>query len=217
MRRPIALLCCALFVLAPACVSTTRPPIPPEYAPHPNTPANALRRLEWSWDHRNCDALAPLFTDDYRFVFGEVDSAGNLWRDDPWTREDELAASCNLFQRAADVDLDFPRELVTLPDERPGRNPRWHKTIRTAFGLRVAADLDGAPQVIEASGHARFFFVRGDSALIPPDLVARGFGPDSTRWWIERWEDESLPAGAPGAAAHPAWQRSWGGIKALFR
>ena len=30
------------------------------------------------------------------------------------------------------------------------------------------------------------------AAAIPAELQARGFKPDSLRWWIDRWEDETL-------------------------
>jgi hypothetical protein len=45
-------------------------------------------------------------------------------------------------------------------------------------------------QDFQVLGSARFFLVRGDSVAIPPELNTR-FGQDSTRWWIERWEDET--------------------------
>jgi hypothetical protein len=43
--------------------------------------------------------------------------------------------------------------------------------------------------------------VRGDSARIPQVLRDRGYGPDSTRWWIDRWEDAPPPGGRAGLAA----------------
>lgn len=216
MRRRFAFLPYLLLALAASCVQSTRPvPIPPERSPVPNTPVNAVRLLEWAWDHRNCEVLSPLFTDDFVFVFAIGDSAGNPYRSSPWTREDELAASCNLFQNAVDVQLDLDRTPVALPDDRPGKDPKWHKSIRTPVSLRVTIDQGGGPEVLEVSGFAKLYTVRGDSAAIPPDLVARGFGPDSTRWWFDRWEDETLPAG--GSGAHPTQGRSWGAIKSLFR
>ena len=59
--------------------------------------------------------------------------------------------------------------------------------------------------------------VRGDSAAIPAEL---GFGPDSTRWYIERWEDETLSSGSrtlPVAAPQPARNTTWGMILTLYR
>jgi len=51
-------------------------------------------------------------------------------------------------------------------------------TAHRAVRLQVRQDLD-----------LNFFVVRGDSAQIPPQLMARGFRPDTTRWYIERLED----------------------------
>ena len=45
---------------------------------------------------------------------------------------------------------------------------------------------------------ALFFVVRGDSARIPKDMVDRGFGPDKNRWYIERWEDQTVGGGGAG-------------------
>jgi len=64
-------------------------------------------------------------------------------------------------------------------------------------------------------GFANFFMVRGDSALIPADLAARGFRPDSTRWYIERWEDDTFQE--VGARAMPTSTATWGTIKVLYR
>jgi len=215
MRRSIVVVCAALFAFASSCDRVTRPPIPPETAPTPSSPVNAVRLLEWAWDHRNCETLEPLFTEDFQFVFVAGDPAGGAWQDTPWTREDELAASCNLFARAIDVRLDMGQSLVALTDPRPGKNPAWHKSVHAPVNLAVTASGDAGPEVSEVSGYAYFYLVRGDSAAIPPELVARGFGPDSTRWWIDRWVDATLPSG--GAGAHPAQLRSWGAIKVLFR
>jgi len=217
MRRAFTVLLVALFTLALSCREAIRSFAPPLPAPPPvaNTPANAVRLLEWTWEHRDCEALSPLFTEDFVFAFAAADSAGSPYRSDPWTREDELAASCALFEHADDIRLDSDRTLIALPDDRPGRNPIWRKTIRTMVSLEVTADRGGGPEVFEVNGYAKFYLVRGDSAAIPAELVQRGFVPDSTRWWFDRWEDETLPAG--GTRAHPTAATSWGRIKVLFR
>ena len=85
-------------------------------------------------------------------------------------------------------------------------------------------------------GNARFFVVRGDSAMIPQEL---SFKPDSTRWYIERWEDYTLnlhavPRAPPGRGscrgppprrpgrlrrpglARPHFDVTWGRIKSLY-
>jgi hypothetical protein len=57
--------------------------------------------------------------------------------------------------------------------------------------LRIETDEES----FQVTGDARFFVVRGDSALIPQDMLDRGFRPDKDRWYIERWEDETQGSG----------------------
>jgi hypothetical protein len=163
--------------------------IPP---PTPNSPQNVIRLFEWCWKNRDITVYPRIFTDDYRFVFALGDSAGNPDRDKPWLREDEVNSARNLFvgggsaSPASSISLTLDPTLRALPDSRPGKNPTWHKEIVTSVDLAIKTE-DGADYRIV--GDARFFVVRGDSALIPSDL---GVAPDSTRWWIEQWNDETL-------------------------
>ncbi|MCC6348628.1 MAG: hypothetical protein IT347_03435 [Candidatus Eisenbacteria bacterium] len=215
MRRSVVILSCLLLVASASCGKSSRPVAAVPGAPPPaDSPANAVRLLEWSWQRRDCDALPPLFTDDYRFVFAAGDSAGGAYSVTPWVRADELAASCGAFGQAVDIDVNLGPPLAELPDDRPGRNPVWHRSIRAPVSLKVTVDRGGGPELVEVHGYARFYFVRGDSAAIPAELAARGVRPDSTRWWMDRWEDETLPE---GVRANPTQTRTWGSIKAQFR
>lgn len=190
-------------------VSTARVASTP--APAPNTPANVIRLFEWCWKNRGIKEYEEIFTDDYRFQFALGDSAGNAYRDAPFTREDELRTATGLFvgtadhDPASDIELDLDKTLIALNDDRPGKTAPWHYSIRTKVNLKVTIDRGSGPEVNEVNGYAKFYIVRGDSAVIPRELAARGFGPDPNRWWIERWEDETLPPGssatAPGASA----------------
>ncbi len=186
-------------------VSTQRATSTP--APVPNSAANVVRLFEWCWNNRGIQEYEEIFTDDFRFQFALGDSAGNAYRDVPWTREDELRSATGLFvgtpdhPAATEIDLSLDKTLYALPDDRPGKNPIWHKSIRSSVTLTVTLEGQGLNEV---RGYAKFYLVRGDSAVIPPELVAKGFKPDSLRWWIDRWEDETLPASAavpPGTAA----------------
>lgn len=185
-------------------VSTARVASTP--APVPNTERNVIRLFEWCWKYRGIKEYEEIFTDDYRFQFALGDSAGNAYRDAPYTREDELRSATGLFvgtadrSPASDIQLDLDKSLTALPDDRPGKNNKWHRSIRTKVNLKVTIDRGSGPEVNEVNGYAKFYVVRGDSAVIPPELAARGFLPDSNRWWIERWEDETLPAGGTALA-----------------
>jgi hypothetical protein len=97
--------------------------------------------------------------------------------------------------------------------------------------LKMTFDQNGSPEVTSVTGSALFYVVRGDSALIPSEFGTR-FRGDSTRWWIERWEDETAGASSPAsaqpvgrAARHPARPNSgflppgpatWGQVKTAY-
>lgn len=218
MRRfvpALGVLALLLGLSSVSCLKGSRSTWPnPALAPTPDSPVAAVRLLEWAWNHENCGVVQGLLTDDFQFVFHPGDSAGNAYRDVPWGREDEIAASCHLFSEARSIRLSFDRDLVDLPDNRPGKNPGFHRLIHT--GVRVIAVIPGSSgdQVHEVTGSAAFYAVRGDSAVLPPDLVARGFGPDPGRWYLERCEDATLPNGLRSNAVA---RESWGALKAAFR
>lgn len=187
-------------LVSTARVASTPPPVP-------NSAANVVKLFEWCWKNRGIKEYEEIFTDDYRFQFALGDSAGNAYRDAPYTREDELRAATGLFvgtidhQPATDIQLDLDKNLIPLPDDRPGKDQiTWHRSIRTKVNLKVTLDRGAGPEVNEVNGYAKFYLVRGDSAAIPPELAARGFQPDPNRWWIERWEDETLPPGSTAQA-----------------
>jgi len=212
MKRPIPTLLAPLVALGLAgCFNPFSPTILTErvtsVAPSPTTPQNAVRLFEWCWKNRGVEEYKELFTEDYVFLSAGLDSAGNQTREIQARRDDELQTAENMFIGSAErppaekIQLDFDRNLIPFPDTRAGKNPIWHKTVRTTVSLKVQIDQGN---LVEVTGYALFFLVRGDSAAIPAELKARGFKPDSLRWWIDRWEDETLaPEGlvaGPGAA-----------------
>lgn len=254
--RPLAalLLMASAFALA-GCFNPFSPRIAPvlgqsKPAPVPNSAPNLLRLFEWCYNNQAIAEYRELFTDDYRFLFSPTDSAGAEWRGQPYTREDELISATNLFvggsatePPASSIRLTLDRNFFVFPDPTyPWDYPvgRWHKNIRTTVTLVIRTE-DGSST--EITGHANFFMIRGDSALIPEELRLKGFGPDTTRWYIRRWEDETTPEGgiaqtaalaalrrpAAGGAAVPLrvittpqpaaiqGEVSWGAIKAYYR
>ncbi len=206
--------------------------------PVPNSPANVLRLFEWCYNNRDPVVYRELFTDDYRFYFSTLDPEGAAYLDRPWTREDELISTTKLFlggeatqPAATSISLYLDRNLVVRNDPRSGKLGRWHKSIRTTVALSIVA---GGNQS-NVTGSALFYVVRGDSALIPDELAQRGFLPDSNRWYIERWEDDTVQSNPPpegrslpgpgvdsrrarptGATALPS-RLSWGGLKVIYR
>ncbi len=180
--------------------------------PEARTPEGALRLLEWCWNQGEILHYGMLFTDDYRFQFSLLDPYGNPYRDNPWTREDEIMSATHLFQgghatepAASSITLTLDRNFRVSDDPRPGKNGKWHKRMRTSVALTIV-DPDQETQV---TGFANFFLVRGDSALIPQELLNGGLQPDSTRWYIERWEDDTAQSGG-GLRALPTRSATWG-------
>ena len=177
-------------------------------APRPESPEDAVRLFEWCWVNRGLEEYKGLFTDDYVFLSALPDSAGNGGRDVITRRTDEMDTAENMFigtaehAPAAKITLNFDRSLRSQSDTRPNHPDSLYKLIRTSVDLQVTVD-DG--NILEVSGHALFYLVRGDVAVIPPELIAAGVTKDRKRWWIERWEDETLPeaGGASARRAHP--------------
>lgn len=189
---------------APRLAPTVGVYIPP---PTPNSPQNVIRLFEWCWNNRDITLYSQIFTDDFQFVFALGDSAGNMFRDAPLYRSEELEIARHLFvgggaqAPATSIVLRLDPTLRATADSRPGKNAKWHKEILTSVDLAIKTEDE---QDYRVTGYARFFVVRGDSALIPEDMKAAGFGPDSTRWYIEQWNDETLSGAGGAAAVQPA-------------
>lgn len=223
MRRTApGLAALALLVTIAGCFNPFRPDILNQRvtttAPTPNSPQNAVKLFEWCWVNRGVDEYRELFTDDYVFISAEKDSAGGQNRDIQARRDDEVQTAENMFIGSAErapaeqITLLFDQNLIPIADSRPGKNPWWHKQIRTSVNLKVRIDSNNT---VEVTGNALFFLTRGDSAAIPQELIDRGLKPapgDTTsnqalRWWIDRWEDETL-SGAALVADRSAQVRS---------
>lgn len=243
----LVLLTLLVAALAAGCFNPFSPLIAPVRGfvsppPVPSSATGVLRLFEWCYNNKAIAEYSELFTADYQFLFSPLDSAGADYRGTPWRREDEIISTTQLFvgggaeSPASSILLNLDKNFVVLPD---GRTPwpiafdptgRWHKTIRTQVLLNIRTS-DG--NAIDISGAARFFFVRGDSALIPDELKPR-FQGDSTRWFISRWEDETVqptivassggalarlrPAGRIATASAqdltPTQAVTWGSLKA---
>lgn len=198
MRLPLALCAILAALVTAGCGSRVidlRDPPDPDTLPAPSTPEAAVMRLEWAWNRRDPAPLEDLFTADYRFECSGADTT----LPDALFRGPELEFSNRLFVSgtatrppARNITLVLDRPLVVEPDS--ALPMPWHARVSSglSIGIRVP---DGDYRV---SGSCRFTLVRGDSARIPQELVDQGYRPDSTRWWIRRWEDvPSAPRTTP--------------------
>ena len=220
---PTRILAAALLALVLGACAHKNPGAPVvvrSAAPAPNSPVNVIRTFAWAVANHDTAAYMAVLTDDFRFQFAPNDSAGNPYRDQPWDRAIEGAAVGHMMvgggtvAPASGILLTIDNVLVAQSDPRPGKNPRWHKSVRTHVDLRVTVDAGGSPNVNTVQGYALFYVVRGDSAALSPARAAVA-GRDSTRWYIERWEDETAGTTA-GMHANPTRSTTWGSIKALY-
>jgi hypothetical protein len=218
-------LAAALLLAVAACAKhhPTAPAAVVDSGPVANSPANAVRRLTWALLHRDTTTYAGVLTDDFVFVFAPSDSAGNPWRDQPWDRACELPSIAHLLlgggalPRASHLALAIDSMLFASPDPRPGHGNRWHRSVRTHIDLKLTVtDAGGTPSVTPVSGYALFFAVRGDSAVLSPERIAAG-DCDSTRWYLERWEDQTVGTATPGLHPEATQQGTLGRIKVLYR
>jgi len=206
------------------CGSDSTPTAPGlgEPAPVANSPASALRLLEWIFNQRSVDTYRTLLSADFIFLCSPVDSAGNAYRTTAWDRDDELSFATHLFigggglTPASRIQLTLDRNFLIFPDPTSPWDPtgRWHRNVRSTL-TAVIVLTDGAS--LELLGHANFFLVRGDSVAIPGDLRVLGVVPDSTRWYLRRWDDETAEVGgSPLLAAQPSSNLTLCGIKSRY-
>jgi len=200
----------------------TQPSAP--VAPVADTPEHALDLLVWCYDHRDVAHHRILFTEDYVFDFALVDTVTGTFRDSSMTRDQELIYANHLFATgvgilpaATSIALTLGPPIVPIPDGRPGKDPTVHKEASVTSNL--VADFVGAS--VQIRSPVKFYLVRGDSAAVPPELVALGALRDSTRWYVEGWVEElSRPVGTRAAArsleALETFDATWGEFKLLF-
>lgn len=228
MRSRAALACLAVvasIALVPGC--STRPtapsrasgllPVPNVGEPVADSPVHALDRFQWSLEHLNLAEFGTVLSGDFSFRCTPRDSAGTSV-DRPALREDLLGIMRHVFEtgspsvpKAASIELTWLSDRVALPDPRPGMDPAFHRVIQTGLALHEVAG-DGALDVEDVIA---FSFVRGDSAVLPADLIERGVHPDAATWYIENMTAQIAPLGAAlrpqaaRAAATPASSRNW--------
>ena len=206
MSRTRSILLCVALAGALGSCDTARKLAPVDTGPAASSPAGAVQRLGWAFDHRDIGAVAGLLAADLQFQTFETDSAGNAPALVQWPRDSVLVALRSLFDGVpgvsgpATVKLSLDANLLPFPDTRVGKNAKWHKTVRSSADLRVADPASGSR--FEVTGYLLFYLTRGDSAAIPADQAALGARADSSRWWIDRLDDETL--GGIGVHAEPA-------------
>ena len=203
-----------------SCAEPVRVVVQEPQPPAVTTPQNAVKLFEWAMNNRGTAELEELFTEDFAFVTAGADSAGNPTRV-TYDREWLLAKLRCMFKGGLEsppaqrIMLNFDKNLIPRPDDRDGYRDAdsLFKSIRTSLDCAVEI---GDGSTFEVTGYALFYVVRGDAAAIPPELMARGVLNDKRRWWISRWEDETVAYGKPQGATDPTRAITLGAILRLF-
>lgn len=212
-RATLGVAAMMLAVAVTGCFNPFSPQVAPNRGvskspPQPSTAEGVVRLFEWCWNNQDIDQYQEIFTDDFKFQFAATDTAGNAFRDRALTRSDEIETERHLFvggsptePPANKISLTLDQNLIAQTDGRAGKdNFTYHREILTQVVLAIETETES----FRVTGAARFFVIRGDSAIIPADLVQKGFRPDAKRWYIERWEDETIGGTVAQAAARHA-------------
>ncbi|NOT35299.1 MAG: hypothetical protein HOP12_14235 [Candidatus Eisenbacteria bacterium] len=216
---------CAALALVPLASCTkgtvfTRP-APVAAVLHAASPSELLRLVEHAWNTFDPDEYERTLTDDFRFAFAAGDTVAHAWQNTPWSAVDERVFFRHLTSGG---DSTLPVTAITLvtaqtptffPDPRAGHgDTRFRAMTRTPLTLDVT-DVEGIQ--LNITGYAVFYLVRGDSATLSAERRAGLERPDSTCWFLERWEDETVPQSARFAAPQPARSTTLGQLKTLYR
>jgi hypothetical protein len=189
---------CALAGCSHSTIATAPPADTP---PAATSPSGAVKRFEWAMEQGDVNTITGLVAEDFQLYSAGVDSAGTPTRTGPQDRAWFLAAISAMLDGVpglygpGKVSLRLDQNLIAFPDTRSGHSPRVHKQLRTAIDL-IVRDAS-ARSSYEVAGSLVVFVTRGDSAAIPPGLLARGVKADSTTWWFSGLEDDTIAGPEP--------------------
>ncbi len=196
---------------------------PPVVLHSPNdTPQHAIQQLIATYEQKQCDGYADLFTGNFSYGFSSLDPLLEQRFSAGWYKIDEQTAACNLFhggqnqagdyrEAALSIDLTFSN---TLPVADPDTTDTTRcKVLSTGVDGEILVPNQEDPRnptrYLMTGNHHMFWLVRGDAAVgLAPDQPA-----DGAHWYIWKWRDLTTQLGAkPNAGA-----ATWGSIKALYR
>ena len=192
-----------LLALLASCSRSTAPVVPASQTPEATSAVGAVRLLEWAVNTGHAGVLEGLLSADFDLAVAGLDSAGNQTRVDV-PRDTVLAAFRSMLEGVpgtsapAAAQLVLDRNLIELPDTRPGRQPNVHRSMRTSCYLHVYDSTTTA--IFQVTGHLLCYVSRADSAALPAGSTAPA---DTSHWWITRIEDQTFE-GSGVASAHPS-------------
>ncbi len=195
----------------------TAPEAPADTFTVATTPAAAAERLLETYEAQNLARYAGNLTTDFRFIFSsQADPDLVAEYGETWGADDETAAANHLFNGFVDDQGQYQPAAVTVESAAPFIHVFVDSTHLDSLAhyARVAIPRLLLEMTLEddrgfnVDAPFNVFVVRGDAARLGP-----GQAPDSTLWYIRRFEDLSS---ALSRARLPATPSSWGSIRAQY-
>lgn len=196
------------LLIGVACSKTTRIVAPTAPEPINSSPAGALHRMGWAWEHLNPHEYGTVLSADFEATSSLTDSVGNVYGGTSWTRDaalvcfESLVEGASGYGRVVSISMPINSSLNPQHDLRPGKTYPVHQQIDVSSISVTVRFLNGT--IVSRSFGALVYVVRGDSAAIPPYL---GLMADSTQWYIQRIDEETT--GAPADTTHAPSPLCW--------
>jgi len=214
-----------LIVLALAgCGGDNKVGPPPAIVPQTDTPVHLVQRLERTWESQDLPEYGKLLTQDFHFEFSADSDPDLVNRYPNWGLDDETASASHLFYgftnssgtpMPAAIRIDLTLGGVTVEDDSAHADSTAHyrKVVVAAMIGAIAFPVEPDTLIYSLSSRQEFHVVRGDAAVL-----AAGVAPDSTRWYVRRWDDLSVnPFNGRRNTIDALGPKTYGAIKALFR
>lgn len=176
-----------------------------------STPGGLVKALTECHEERDLEGYSEILDEDYRFVFTpEVAESLGMPADEPWWfREDELAATGNMFDCETVKAIKFDSWI------------RDRDTTGTGDSMAIALKLDFDFRLtIEEPGRETLILWAGTHTRL--DLIVVRHPTDPDLWVIEEITETSLAGGReplmpPGDVAVSQESCTLGNIKSMFR
>jgi len=209
---------------------STKPVVPPsdglpDGTPQADSPAHLMQRLEATWESEVEAQYELLLTNDFRYTFSAAadPELANLYPN--WGRTDEVTAITHLFtgfvntsgtpiSAASLIDMTLNGVQQGTDLDHADSTAYYQRIIVTSLDAVIEVPVAGSdPIFYHISSRHEYFLVRGDAAVLPS-----GTSPDSTRWYLRRWDDLSPPPPtSKGPVINPAQPKTLGSIRAQYR
>jgi hypothetical protein len=234
MRKSLAVLLVAV-ALAPVlsgCVFSPKPDPPktPDPLPPNDTPQNAMKRFDQSYEQKKAAEYQGMFTGDFTYEFStSTDPTLVQQYSTGWFKIDEKESSSHLFTgytppggttlpAATTIQITLAVDLP-VDDNTAGTDPTTHKICSTRVDGGITVPQAGSEPLtyVISNNYNVFYLVRGDLA-VNLDTTQPA---DDKHWYIYRWVDLSEAAGpvanggvrAASTGAPPTTQVTWGRLK----